>query len=263
MRLCSIAFGDRLMQESKVAMTSELVSLASTAMILAAGRGERMRPVTDSLPKPLVEVAGKPLIQHHVERLAAAGIQRVVINLAHLGQQIVDALGDGSRWGVDIHYSWEPEESLETAGGIIQALDFLDSKFIVVNGDIWTDYDFSLLRECNLGNHLAHLVMVETPGYKPRADFSLSSEGFLLPLASVEDAGTQGSLRDCTYSGMAVMSKEMFVGQPKGRNALLPLFNAAIDQARLQGEYYAGVWDDIGTVPRLEALREQLARTHQ
>ena len=248
------------MRENSPVEVSEKSSPIATAMILAAGRGARMRPLTDSIPKPLVRVAGKPLILHHVERLVDAGVHRIVINLAHLGQKIVDALGDGSQWGADIYYSWEPEHGLETAGGIIQALDLLGSQFMVVNGDIWTDYDFACLRDLDLGNQLGHLVMVETPNYKSGGDFSLSNDGLLLPLAStaIEDAGNKNALRDCTYSGMAVMSKKLFSGRPKGRSALLSLFNAAIDQTRLQGEYYAGVWDDIGTVDRLEALREQL-----
>ena len=228
-------------------------------MILAAGRGARMRPLTDKTPKPLVEVAGKPLIQHHVERLVAAGFHRIVINLAHLGGQISDALGDGAQFGAEIRYSIEPENGLETAGGIIQALDLLDSQFIVVNGDIWTTYDFSRLRDFSLAEQLAHLVMVETPHYKVHGDFSLADDG---KLCLVEDPNNKLGSRNFTYAGIAVMSKKLFAGWPEGRSALLPLFNAAIDQVRLQGEYYDGVWDDIGTLDRLEALRHRLGKTN-
>ena len=170
------------------------------AMILAAGRGERMRPLTDTTPKPLVMVKGKPLIVYHIERLVAAGIVDIVINHAHLGNKIEAALGNGLQWGANIIYSPEPEGGLETAGGIVQALPLLgDEPFIVVNGDVWTDYNFSALAALQLHNCLAHLVLVNNPEHHPAGDFYLSSQ------AEVSEQDEAGKSSAFTFSGISVL----------------------------------------------------------
>ena len=217
------------------------------AMILAAGRGERMRPLTDTTPKPLVMVKNKPLIVYHIERLVAAGIVDIVINLAHLGEKIKSALGDGSQWGANILYSPEPEGGLETAGGILQALPLLgDEPFIVVNGDVWTDYDFSLLASLKLDKCLAHLVLVDNPAHHPTGDFYLSSQ------AKVKEQGDSDAL---TFSGVSILHPDLFNGVSAGRSKLAPLFRKAMQQHKVSGEYYAGDWQDIGTLERLDSLR--------
>ena len=219
------------------------------AMILAAGRGERMRPLTDTTPKPLVMVKNKPLIVYHIERLVAAGIVDIVINLAHLGEKIESALGDGSQWGVNILYSPEPEGGLETAGGILQALPLLgDEPFIVVNGDVWTDYDFSVLSSLTLNKCLAHLVLVDNPAHHPTGDFYLSSQ------SKVEEQGDSDVL---TFSGISILHPHLFNGVSVGRSKLAPLFREAMLQYKVSGEYYAGDWQDIGTLERLELLQKR------
>ena len=219
------------------------------AMILAAGRGERMRPLTDTIPKPLVTVNGKPLIAYHIERLVAAGIVDIVINHAHLGEKIEASLGDGSQWGANIIYSPEPEGGLETAGGILHALPLLgDQPFIVVNGDVWTDYDFSLLASVVLNKCLAHVVLVDNPAHHPAGDFYLSAQ------AKVEDKGDGNAF---TFSGISVLHPYLFNGVSAGRSKLAPLFRAAMQQQKISGEYYAGDWQDIGTLARLESLRNK------
>lgn len=213
------------------------------AMILAAGRGERLRPITDSLPKPLVEVAGKPLIEHHLERLAAAGYREVVINLSHLGDMIESALRDGSRFGLDIEYSHEPEDALETGGGIVQALDRLGTgPFAVINGDIFSDYPFSRLRavKCDW----AHLVLVPNPDHNPEGDFAL--EGARL-LNSGERMGT--------FSGIAVYHPRLFQDTEPGRYSVVPLLRATIETQVVTGEWHRGTWSDVGTPERLKQLQ--------
>ena len=209
------------------------------AMILAAGRGERLRPLTDSKPKPLLEVRGKPLIVHHLDALAAAGFEEIVINLSWLGEQIRDHLGDGEKFGVSIAYS-EEHEALETAGGIQQALPLLGECFVVVNGDVYCDYDFSGLR--NLDS-LAHLVLVENPDHNPGGDFGLDG-------SRVRNNGTPSY----TFSGIARYRREFFSGLLPGKQALAPLFRVAADEDRLSGELFRGSWVDIGTVERLQSL---------
>lgn len=229
---------------------AKLTGLPTHAMILAAGRGERMRPLTDRTPKPLLPVAGKPLIQYHVEALARAGVSRLVVNHAHLGEQIVAFLGDGARWGVSITYSAEPAGALETGGGIQHALPLLgDGPFWVVNGDVWTDYPF-LARPIPEGS-LAHLVMVDNPEHHPQGDFVLSGDG------SVADAG-DGRL---TYSGIGIYRAELFTGCQPGAYPLAPLLRQAMASGRVSGEYYAGRWLDIGTPERLDMLDKELRRT--
>ncbi len=216
------------------------------AMILAAGRGERMRPLTDSRPKPLLKVDGKALIDYHLEGLADAGITEVVINHAWLGEQIEAWLGDGAWFGVNIEYSREGE-ALETAGGIRTALPLLgDEPFVVVNGDIWTDYDFARLDPEPDG--LAHLVMVDNPQHNPDGDFCLQ-DGKL----SREDSPR------LTFSGIGVYRPEMFADLDAGvAEPLLPLLLAAMARREISGEYYDGDWRDIGTPERLLALDQEL-----
>ena len=217
------------------------------AMILAAGRGERMRPLTDSTPKPLLEVGGKPLIVWHIEKLARAGFTELVINHAHLGGQIVAALGDGSRFGVSIRYS--PEiEALETAGGIANAMPLLGTDpFLVVNGDIFCDYDFSNLPR-ELGEFSAWLVLVDNPEHHPGGDFVLKQ-------GKVLDEG------ECklTFSGIGVYRPEMFAAIVCGAKArLAPLLREHMEAGRVGGEHHYGRWLDIGTPLRLQELDMEL-----
>jgi MurNAc alpha-1-phosphate uridylyltransferase len=213
------------------------------AMILAAGRGERMRPLTDVTPKPLLEVRGKPLICYHIERLAAAGFKEIVINLAHLGYRIPEALGDGSKWGVKLLYSDEQNEgALESAGGIVKALPLLGAEpFFVVNGDVWTDYPFDPAFE--LGDALAHLVLVPNPEHNPEGDFGI--EGKL----AVSEAQAK-----YTFSGIGYYSPEFFEGLAYGKRALGPLLREKMEQGSVTAELYKGVWRDIGTPERLAEL---------
>ena len=211
-------------------------------MILAAGRGERMRPLTDSTPKPLLKVAGKMLIEYHLEKLKAAQITEVVINHAWLGEKIEKALGDGSRYGLNIHYSAETE-ALETAGGIVNALPIIDDdEFIVINGDIFCDYDISELPSVLTG--LAHLVLVNNPLHNPNGDFALTTSG------TVEQSGEN----KLTFSGIGVYHSDLFVGLQNTKQALAPILRQAMDQHQVTGESYQGVWHDIGTSKRLNEL---------
>jgi len=217
------------------------------AMILAAGRGERMRPLTDHTPKPLLPAGGKPLIVYHIERLVAAGLRRIVINHAHLGHRIEAALDDGSRWGAEIRYSPE-SEALETGGGIFRALPLLDrGPFVVVNGDIWTDLEFIRLRFSE--GLLAHLVLVDNPPHHPEGDFALAN-GRL---------STQGTPR-YTYSGISIYHPDLFRGCSGGAFPLAPLLRAAMERGLVSGEHYPGRWLDIGTPERLQALDQMLKR---
>lgn len=215
------------------------------AMILAAGRGERMRPLTDAVPKPLLTVRGKALIAWHLEALARAGIRDVVINLAWHGEQIRATLGDGGAFGLNIGYSDEGEVALETGGGIFNALALLGADpFLVVNGDVWTAYDFSGIRlEEGLD---AHLVLVPNPPQHPRGDFTLAD-------GRVGDDTSPGAQR-YTYSGIGIYRPQFFAGCIPGRFPLLPLLKRAIAAGRLGGELYQGEWQDIGTPERLAAL---------
>lgn len=217
------------------------------AMILAAGKGERLRPLTLHTPKPLVRAAGVPLIEYHVRALAAAGFRELVINHAWLGQQIEDYLGDGSRFGVQIAYSAEGEP-LETGGGIFRALPLLgDQPFLVINGDIFTDYPFAELRRPLSG--LAHLVLVDNPAHHPAGDFCLSA-------GQVADA--QPERVSLTYSGMAVLAPELFAGYQAGAFKLAPLLRQAMVQGQVSGERFAGHWVDVGTHERLAEVEQLL-----
>ncbi|BBG90678.1 MULTISPECIES: N-acetylmuramate alpha-1-phosphate uridylyltransferase MurU [Aeromonas] len=220
------------------------------AMILAAGRGERMRPLTDLLPKPLLAAGGKPLIVHHIEKLAAAGVTQLVINHAWLGHKLVAALGDGSALGVSIHWSAE-ESALETAGGIVQALPLLGSEpFLVINGDTWLDLDYRALVSQPLGEDLAHLWLVPNPPQHPQGDFSLQA-GRVLDTPAL------------TFSGVGLYHPAAFAGLPCGARKLAPLLRDWMAQGRVGGSLLAGEWRDIGTVDRLRELDEKLlAGTH-
>lgn len=215
------------------------------AMILAAGRGERMRPLTDTCPKPLLQVGGQRLIEYHLQNLAAAGFTDVVINYAWLGEQFEQCLGDGSQFGVRIHYSNEGATALETAGGIINALPLLDSEtFLVVNGDIWTDYDYARLPHTLSG--LAHLVLVDNPEHHPAGDFQLT------PGHQVVDAPA------LTFSGIGLYARELFSPYETQIKPLAPLLREAMKNNAVSGEYYPGQWWDIGTPARLKELDSYL-----
>jgi len=234
----------------------------ATAMILAAGRGERMRPLTDHTPKPLLQAGGKPLIVWHIERLRAAGFSHVVINHAHLGQQIEDALGNGAGFGVSIQYSREVR-ALETAGGIATALPLIDAEvFTVVNGDIYCEYDFSRLAEplarLAAGNDQAHLVLVDNPPHHPQGDFVL--DGGRVTNADIPFTPHPARF---TFSGIGVYHRSLFAHTLAGEKApLAPLLRLAIEAGRVSGEHYAGRWEDVGTPARLAALDEELRQHH-
>ena len=216
------------------------------AFILAAGRGERMRPLTDSTPKPLLMAGGKPLIAWHLERLAASGFHEVIINHAHLGAQIEAALGDGQQFGLSIHYSPEPPGALETAGGIAHALPLLGKEsFLVVNGDVWCDWDFR--RAHTLTGRLAHLIFVANPPQHKDGDFCLDGE-------SVRYASS-GVGPTLTYAGTGVFSPEFFATVPTGAiMKMRPLLDAAIANGSVTGERHTGRWVDVGTPERLAEL---------
>ncbi len=218
------------------------------AMILAAGKGERMRPLTLHTPKPLVPVAGVPLIEYHLRGLAAAGFDEVVINHAWLGQQIEDHLGDGSRWGLRIAYSAETEP-LETGGGIFKALPLLgDRPFVLINGDVWTDYDLAGLRRPLAG--LAHLVLVDNPEQHAQGDFSLVQH-------QVSDTSGEGTR--LTFSGLSVLHPALFDGCEAGAFKLAPLLRQAMAEGQVSGEHHRGQWIDVGTLERLAQVERVLA----
>ena len=220
------------------------------AMILAAGRGERMRPLTDTTPKPLLMAGGKPLIVWHLERLAACGFRDVVINHAHLGDRIEAALGDGRAFSLSIRYSPEPPGALETAGGIAHALPLLGSEpFLVVNGDVWCDWDFR--RAYVLADRFAHLVFVDNPPQHAGGDFCLDGE--TVRYAADRIGPTY------TYAGTGIFAPEFFTDVPDGAvMKLRPLLDAAIARRELSGEHHAGRWVDVGTPERLAELDREL-----
>ena len=214
------------------------------AMILAAGKGERMRPLTDHLPKPLLTIAGKPLLQYHIEALAAAGVKELVINHALMGKKIEDYFGNGEAFKVHICYSAEGDVPLETGGGILRALPLLGgAPFIVVNADVWTDYDFSRLPDEPPG--LVHLVLVNNPPHHPGGDFQLSGK-------QVGEAGEERF----TYSGIGLYRPELFTGAKKTRFPLAPLLRTTMRKGQVSGELYTGLWLDIGTPERLQEVRQ-------
>lgn len=217
-----------------------------TAMIFAAGRGERLKPLTDTCPKALCQVHGMPLIEHHIKHLVAAGIQTIIVNIAHLGGTIRDYLGDGSRWHTRIVYSTEPPGALETGGGLVNARHLLgNAPFITVNADIFTDYDFSLLALPKA--HLGHLVLINRPSYYAHGDFGVTPEGYL----SLSD-------KHYTFSGIACYSPELFDYLKPGRFSITPFIKSHIKHQRISAEIYNGNWIDIGSPERLaQANKDQ------
>ena len=214
-------------------------------MILAAGRGDRMRPLTDTTPKAMLSVRGKPLIEYHIEALARAGIRDIVINLAWLGQQIRSYLGDGKRYGASIMYSDEGHSALETGGGILKALPLLgDEPFWVVNADVYTGFEFSVPR---LADHvLAHLVMVPNPEHNAAGDFGL-----------VDGSIVSESKPALTFSGLSVICPDLVRNAGTGAFPLAPLLTAAAGKNRVSGELFTGLWFDVGTIERLRRLEER------
>lgn len=209
------------------------------AMILAAGRGERMRPLTDKMPKPLLEINNKPLIVWHIEKLSQLGFKEIVINIDYLGDLIVERLGDGSKWGVKLIFSDERESgALESAGGIIKALELLGDQFLVVNGDIWCDYEFE--SNFNLGDDLAHLILVPNPEHNPKGDFAINKERAL-----------NSEKEKFTFSGIGYYSKELFTSLEINKIPLAPILREAIEHNKISASLYSGKWFDIGTPQRL------------
>jgi len=219
------------------------------AMVLAAGRGERLRPLTERLPKPMVEAGGRPLIDWHLQRLAAAGLRDAVINVSHLAEQIVAHVGDGARYGMRVAWSRETEP-LETAGGIANARALLgEAPFLLVNSDIYCEVDFSPLKSLPLSGNLAHIVLVPNPPHHPEGDFTLES-GMV----------GNGAAPRYTYAGVAVMSPSIVAGVRAGEKAPLgPLLRKAAGDGKLSGELFRGLWTDVGTAERLAELRTLLA----
>lgn len=218
------------------------------AMILAAGRGKRMRPLTDTQPKPLLKVSGQCLIEYHIQHLVASGFTEIVINHAYLGEQIEQTLGQGHRYGAKIHYSAEGSHALETGGGIFKALPLLGSKpFLVVNGDVWCDYPFIQLRHFYLTG-LAHLILVDNPDHHPQGDFHLVKH-------QVYRHGTPR----LTFSGIGIYHPNLFRNCTSGRFSLVPLLTQAMQAGKITGEHYEGQWLDIGTPERLQQLEHRLS----
>ena len=221
------------------------------AMILAAGRGQRLRPFTDRHPKPLLPVGDRPMIEYHLDALASVGFTDVVVNQGWLGEQLPPALGDGSRWGLNIHYSPEGYPALETGGGIFNALPLLgDEPFVVMNGDVWSDYPLQRLPASLTGD--AHLVLVDNPPHNPDGDFFLEA-------GSVVDRGVAdtGTTR-LTFSGIGIYSPVLFDGCDGGAFPLAPLLRTAISNGSVSGEHFNGEWVDVGTPERWQLLDQQL-----
>ncbi|HHJ36302.1 MAG TPA: nucleotidyltransferase family protein [Gammaproteobacteria bacterium] len=216
------------------------------AMILAAGRGERLRPLTDTTPKPLIKVAGKTLIEYHLNNLAKAGFKEIIINTAWLAEKIHKELEDGSKYSVSIQYSDEGE-ALETAGGIIRALPLLgEGPFLVINGDIWCDYDFTKLPEL-APDIQAHLILVDNPEHNPEGDFSIQDG---------QIKNTANTLY--TFSGIGLYRRTFFAEQGSGPASLAPIIRKKCDNDLVSGEHYSGIWTDVGTLERLKELENQL-----
>jgi MurNAc alpha-1-phosphate uridylyltransferase len=234
------------------------------ALVFAAGRGERMRPLSDTTPKPLLAAAGKRLIEWHLERLAAAGVRDVVVNIAHLAARFPEALGDGARYGLRIEYSREGDVPLETGGGMLHALPLLGkAPFIAVNGDIFTDFDFASLPREPRG--LAELVLVDNPPQHPRGDFGIDATGALLP-----HVDSPGAVRALTFAGIGIYRAEILrdwraiIGDTLGAQAapprfsIVPLLRAAIARGDVGWRHHAGTWTDVGTPERLAGLNANL-----
>lgn len=234
------------------------------ALLFAAGRGERMRPLTDTTPKPLLEAGGKRLIEWHLERLAASGIREIVVNIAHLAEQFPEALGDGSRHGVHIEYSREGAVPLETGGGLLHALPLLGAQpFLAINADTFTDFDFAKLS--NRPRGVAELVLVDNPPHRPKGDFGIDPNGALLPFAD-----SPGAVRALTFAGMGIYRPGILsdwrtiIGDTQGAHAspprfsLTPLLRAAIARGEIDWRHHRGIWTDVGTPERLAELDTRL-----
>ena len=216
-------------------------------MILAAGYGKRLRPLTDHTPKPLISIGGKPMIVHHLEKLAEAGIREVVINLGHLGSKIPDFIGTGSTWGVSIEYSDEGPDPLETGGGMTKALPLLGKDtFLLVNGDVWTDLDFSIIPKTLNGNDQAMLFLAKQPEWREKGDFNLDE-------SRVRELDTPNLL----YAGIALYHPSILDGAVVEKFSIVPRLKKAIQQDRVAGQLINGEWDDVGTPERLAALRDR------
>ncbi len=227
------------------------------AMILAAGRGERLRPLTDKIPKPLVEVNGKPLIVWHIEKLAAAGFKQFVINLCWLGEKIKQQLGNGSNWDINIEYS-EESEALETAGGIIQALPVLGNKpFAVINSDIWSDFSaekiMDNLQQLTDSEFLVKLMLVENPQHNLDGDFGLEKN-------TLQPYTEQQNKKHWTYAGIGFYKPEFFIGLERGKRAMPPLWTQGAQQKKISAEVFQGYWQDVGTLQRLAELEKHLQK---
>ena len=250
------------------------------AMILAAGRGERMRPLTDHTPKPLLQVGGKPLLQWHLEALSQAGFESVMINVAHLGAQIEQFVGDGSRWNLQVRFSQEPQGALETAGGIALARPWAgadchapDSLFFVINADIWTDWPraqaFEIAQQMRGSHALAHIVLVDNPPHHPQGDFELHADGSPRPLTGPRDDDSviaRSAQRDVaihpslTFSGIGIYRPALFQDiKPGQRAALAPLLRQAMATGQCTASHYRGKWSDIGTPERLNEINSAMS----
>jgi N-acetyl-alpha-D-muramate 1-phosphate uridylyltransferase len=229
--------------------------MPKTAFLFAAGKGERMLPLTQHCPKPLLQVGQQTLIAHQLHKLRAAGIEKVIINVSYLANMIMQAIGDGSQFGLQVLYSQEGPEPLETGGGIRFALDLLGNEaFVVCNADVYTDFDYATLPALAPGV-LAHLVLVPNPEHHPQGDFALSAG---CCIGCNDYICATGVLRKHTYAGIALFDPALFVGLPQGRYRLAPILREAMQFAQVSGELYAGRWLDVGTPERLAALHAEL-----
>ena len=218
------------------------------AMILAAGRGERMRPLTDRVPKPLLCVGGRPLIAHHLRKLAQGGVRQVVVNVSHLAEQLIAFLGNGSAWGLELTVLIEPENALETGGGIQNALPYLgEEPFLVINGDVWCALDLAGVRPLAFGDR-AHLLLVDNPDHNPDGDFTLAGERV------VPDRNG----KRLTFAGISLLHPKMFADCDPGAFPLAPLLHEAVMRRQVSGSHFQGDWVDVGTPTRLQALDNRL-----
>jgi len=224
--------------------------MSMKAMLLAAGRGERMKPLTDHLPKPLISVGTKTLIENNIERLRQAGIKEIIINVSYRADQIINYIGDGRRFGVHIAYSKEPNNPLGTGGGILKALSFFEGKpFLVLNSDVWTDFPFGELLQVGAASD-AHLVLVKNPDFHKKGDYCLLETGEL---------ELEGPPK-LTYAGFGVMHPRLFAPCKPGYFSFVPLIDAAIKRSAVTGCYYKGLWFNVGTVKELDSLKTELKK---